>query len=253
MDHHGLQVGIPPELSGFDHFGDLDQSHGFLFVPVQRPDKTRPAIAVFNASDLSLVTWQTLPNPAGEGDWQTNGGAWVAIRPDSSAPPDTGRLVVRDDVSLAFPLVEFEFSWSLLGTETLLLHSPRNVYLLDREEMAVGMQTIQGGAFNPDGTLFYAVNGYCDNYGALRVFGVSGNTWVLQAEAVAEDPRWPFKFEQHPQTQLLGYCTGQEPEGLDFFDVVGRGIPGIPDGQLHALLLDNNAFEDAVWLKHYSY
>ena len=272
VDHHGLSVGIPPELSDFDHFGDPDQSHGFLFVPVQRPSKTRPAIAVFNASDLSLVAWQTLPSPDPnvEGDWQGNGGAWVAVRVDANDLPDVGRLYVRDDITSGSvdppvppqTLVEFQFIWSLLRLGALvLLNPPRNIYLVDQHEMPgpgempVPIRTIQGGAFNAEGTLFYVVNGYCDTYGALRIFSVSGDQWLLQAEAVAESVVGAFRFEQHPKPELYGNCNpgSQEPEGLDFFDVDGLGIHGV-SGQLHVLLLRNSLpGSNGVWLKHYSY
>ncbi|MDH4194826.1 MAG: hypothetical protein OEV70_11830, partial [Nitrospirota bacterium] len=50
-----LAVGIPDSLKrvGYNHFGDLDQNGGFLFIPLE--GSQTPRIAVFRAHDLSFV------------------------------------------------------------------------------------------------------------------------------------------------------------------------------------------------------
>ena len=55
-----------------------------------------------------------------------------------------------------------------------------------------------------------------------------------------------FAYEYHPGSTGLG----QEPEGLDWWDL---DVPDslYYDGQLHAILLDNQAGDDQIWLKHY--
>src|SRR5262249_10131407 len=54
-----------------------------------------------------------------------------------------------------------------------------------------------------------------------------------------------FAYEYHP-----GHRWSEEPEGLDWWD-----RDNVPDsrypGQLHAILLDNDAGDDKIWLKHY--
>jgi hypothetical protein len=45
---------VAGEDSNFDHFGDLDQYLGYLFVPVERDGSTM-GIAVFRAADLGYV------------------------------------------------------------------------------------------------------------------------------------------------------------------------------------------------------
>ena len=54
-----------------------------------------------------------------------------------------------------------------------------------------------------------------------------------------------FNYEFHP-----GGSTDEEPEGLTYWDLDGRNAPGIK-GQLHAILLDNDANGDDVYFKHY--
>jgi hypothetical protein len=45
--------------------------------------------------------------------------------------------------------------------------------------------------------------------------------------------------------------TGEEPQGMDYLDMTGRGMPF--RGQLHVMLLDNDAVDsDNLYLKHYS-
>ena len=113
---------------------------------------------------------------------------------------------------------------------------------------------MQGGVFNHDGTLLYLSSGYCDTFGYIDVFFIEGNTGILQASS--ENRYGPFNFETHPAPQFCTpfgcFCQGEEAEGIDFLDVRGLGIPGIPDGQLHAILISNDLFEDDdVYLKHY--
>ena len=52
-----LVTGLPEDLGqgyhGFDHYGDLDQARGFLFVPLEQG--TNQGIAVFRTSNLSYV------------------------------------------------------------------------------------------------------------------------------------------------------------------------------------------------------
>lgn len=57
--------------------------------------------------------------------------------------------------------------------------------------------------------------------------------------------RSSFKFEYHP-----GWSKYEEPEGITVGDVDGKGEPNIK-GQIHVIMLDNNAGEDGVYFKHY--
>src|SRR5262249_25794990 len=233
--------GMPSDLSrrGYDHFGDLDQRDGFLFVPVTGTDLP-PQIAVFSTG-LDFLSSARIEI----------GGGWVAIRPGSKT------LWVSDsDINENNPIHEYKINWDSLRRDgTLVLESPpKKIFLLRRDGTPARLQTMQGGVFNHDGTLLYVSSGYCDTFGFIDVFFIEGDIGILQASS--ENRYGPFNFETHPAPQFCTpfgcACQGEEAEGIDFLDVRGLGIPGIPDGQLHAILLSNDLLEDDdVYLKHY--
>ena len=100
--------------------------------------------------------------------------------------------------------------------------------------------------FNPSGTLLYLSNGDHDTPGYVHVFSVDDETNTATLQARSENGYGPFNFEN--RTKLLG----DEAEGLDWLDVRGLNVPGIPDGQLHLVMVDNGFRTDDLYVKHYS-
>jgi hypothetical protein len=242
------KVQIPSTLfqAGYNHFGDLDQAYGYLFVPMQGNNIT-PALAVFRGDDLSLVGWQPLPQ------LPLSGGAWVAYRPNT----DTFFLSAGD-ISNTQPLYEYRVRFETHSANPVHVTLVRTVYLYDRRNAPVTINTTQGGVFNPSGTLLYIVNGCASDDGAINIFnldvGTTTGNGTLQGRS--ENGFGPFNFEHHGgigQYFPDPKCTGEEPEGIDFFDTTGLDIPRIPDSQLHVLLLRNALGSDGVYVKHYSY
>lgn len=259
-----ISVSMPEALAGYDHFGDLDYFSFFsfwnyLFVPVTGSGKQR-AIAVFNPVDLSLVTWTTVP------ELGTSGGGWLAMRA-GAWPNDYGTLWVSSDaIDGSHPVWSYKVDFTQLNRgQSAFLTNPRQVFLTDQDNNPVtDMYSMQGGVFNESGSLLYTSNGYCDTPGWIHVYAISDTGGRLQGRSTnpALSGSAPFAFEQHPVPQscfaipfwkIKCYCTGEEPEGLDYFDATGRNIPGVTEGSLHALLLSNDGGDDHVWLKHYTY
>lgn len=244
-----VKMPLPLGLMGYDHFGDPDVRDGFLFVPIEGPGKA-PRVAVFRTSDLAYLSSVIIPGPPNKPAPKNAG--WAAIGPTTRtlwvSPSDLGpgpNAGIR----------EYTIDWNTLNASGVLsLSFNRELMLRDRDGATMDIRSMQGGVFNPTGTLFYQINGYCDSVGGdgarIRVFDQSG---ILQARS--ENGYGPFDFESHGSPDALT-CLGQEPEGLDYFDVVGRGVPGIPQGQVHTFLLDNEWFlfgeDDDVYMKHYS-
>jgi hypothetical protein len=57
---------------------------------------------------------------------------------------------------------EYEIDWTALSFQnTLFLDFKSELILKDRDGIPIDIQSMQGGVFNPEGTLFYQVNGYC--------------------------------------------------------------------------------------------
>jgi hypothetical protein len=228
---------------GYNHFGDLDQHLGFLFVPLESEDKrSKPRIAVFSSLDLrflsSVEIWDNPDRTA----------PWLAIHPGAHT-----LWVSTFDLSESNHLREYEIDWYRLGiTGQLLLTPRRSITLKNRVGVSMDLKSIQGGVFNPEGTLLYLSTGSCDKPGYVYVFAIEDATNTALLQARSENAYGFFNFENHPD-RTFGRCSQDEAEGLDWLDVRGLHVPGIPDGQLHLIMIDNDAGTDNVFLKHYSY
>lgn len=83
----------------------------------------------------------------------------------------------------------------------------------------------------------------------MRVFAIEDATDTAILQARSENGYGPFNFETH----IRRFRLGDETEGLDWLDVRGLKLPGIPDGQLHLVMIDNDIQQDDLYLKHYSF
>lgn len=116
----------------------------------------------------------------------------------------------------------------------------------------------QGGVFNPEGSLLYVSTGPYDLPGAvghIYVFAIDAKTGTARLQARSGNAYGVFDFENHPDT-TLGYCSGDEGEGLDWVDVRGRNVHNIPEGQLHLVMANcphtPHPLTYHVYVKHYS-
>lgn len=252
---------VPIPLSGYGHMGDadVDRTRGYLYVTLEqdKDPKSLPAlVAAFRTSDLKYVASAIVPNTAKFGT-----APWVAFRRDPSTGVQTlwtssselceksRRSELCQNLNKSSGLREYELTW--VGDESFHLSERSEVIVRDRNRNGLDIASVQGGVFNPEGTLLYLTNGYdCSPGDSVRVFDMSG---TLQAQS--EDGYAPFNFANHNR----GCGTSEEAQGVDYFDVTGRFIPAIPEGQVHAILLDVNTGDfwnpfgdnDMVFIKHY--
>ncbi len=92
----------------------------------------------------------------------------------------------------------------------------------------------------------------------MHVFAIEDHTNKAILQARSENSYGLFNFETHPEISCFDFykCVSSrdETEGLDWLDVRGLNIPGIPDGQLHLVMIDNDLYDsDNLYLKHYSF
>jgi hypothetical protein len=255
-------LGFPAALTaaGYDHFGDLDygapnNGPGYLFVPIQGGATTPPAIAAYRVDDAGpvFVGWTVAPSlPVG-----TGGAAWLAYRPTTQTLVMSEGNLGHDPQNNDHPLYEYNIDMS----RPSFLTYKRTISVLDRFGPTT-LASISGGAFAPNGQMLYLENGYCDGRpGYISAYYINDGANIALLQARSDNGSGPFNFKYQPgQAQVCVpfwcppvFCDAEEPEGLDFFDVTGGVIPGMPDSQVHALVLVNNAGADDVFVKHYSY
>jgi hypothetical protein len=246
---------------GYVHFGDPDSNHvaipgyesQYLFVPVEGPTRNkelRPSIAVFSAGDLKFLSSFKLSGsvdaagPDQNPPWPDRSDPWLAIRPGErtlwASPSESSQIQVYD--------IDWE---QLEQSGKLNLTFRRQVTLKDRQNHNLNLTSLQGGVFNEQGTLLYVMLGACDTHGYIYVFAIDDATNIGILQARSENGYGPFDFETHPTT-ILNWCTQDEAEGLDWLDTRTHSET-TPDGQLHAVKIDNDLYTDKVTVAHYSY
>jgi hypothetical protein len=142
------------------------------------------------------------------------------------------------------------------------------ILLQDQTGAGFDLNKAQGGEFSDDGRRFYMSNGDGRNEAepteGLHVFtiqlaegeqcgpGAGQCTVARQVERSHNSDAPGFSFEFHPGANVG--ATGQEPEGLTYWDLDAYGgVPGTR-GQLHAVLLDNDVSDaEEVYVKHYAF
>ncbi len=236
-----LSVPIPPEMAGlgYTHLGDLDHYAGLLFIPVESDDKS--AIAVFRASDLSLVTFSEVPQDRA---------AWVAVNPAQGLLYTSGKNVSSEPYAEgAGPIHRYRFDLEALrrivGTDLSVsfLTSLDFFDLSTGTDQPVRLYTMQGGVFSPLGDLSLVSSPNLPvDPGGITVWDPSGK--LIKR---SENGEGAFNFEFHPDALIR-----EEPEGIDWWDRdTGPASPRI-SGQLHVILLDNDVFSaDDIIFKHY--
>jgi hypothetical protein len=230
-----LRQRIPPLLRqlGYNHFGDPDQTRGFVLVPLEGAQP--PRIAVFRASDLGYVTSTPLETRISQ---QTKGG-WLAVSPDGLLYSSNSTISSSDR---AF---RYRVDWDYLrrrGHLVLDLHS--RFWVNDEQGRPLKLETMQGGVFSPSGCL-YLLNGYYTKHFTPDGIGVYDPRTFRRTAQSTNTRGQPFEYEFNPG------CCDEEPEGLDWWNLDGRGAPGIR-GQLHAGMLDNDSNADDIYFKHYA-
>lgn len=261
-----IRVGIPAQLRelGVNHYGDLDQYRGYLFVPFEGQDVTRVGgviidvedvtiIAVFRTSDLSLVDWMSID------DYQNRTG-WLAINPVDELLYTSGNKLTTDD-----PFYRYNIDFEKLEDEQQggFLEFLDEIPVVENDGSPIeGIFTyMQGGVFSPWEDLYVLVG-----RSTIDPDEVRGGIHMFRMFKTAEDET-AFRLihssvnrsdPPSPPSPLLAYdykptiFGGEEPEGIDWWNQLDDEDSRFP-GQLHAILLSLDTLsDDRIWLKHYS-
>lgn len=228
-----------PQLSGYNHFGDLDYyeyngqgylliPQGYLLIPIEAEGRRLPsAIAVFDAATLSYISHIPI---------NLKDAPWCAI--DSQGlvyTSNTGATVLR-----------FKVDWETLCRDRKLTFSTvSSIFLQDELGTQAFINTLQGGAISPSGNLLYLVAGYYK--GSHQSWGIHAFDLLTGRRILrSQSGLGPFNYEFHP-----GGPKYEEPQGMTIWDLDDGHAPGIA-GKLHVLMLDNDPRQDDIYLKHYT-
>ena len=216
------------------HMGDpaYGWNLGKVIVPLE-PDHangghaTGPAFGIFDTLLNGLAAPSIPDPPAGSGipDQQAgeSGGApWVAYN-----PKDGGYYSSGFD-----PTWIYVYNISYANQVTF----SRAFQILDGWGYPIQLHHIQGGAFSPSGKLYLSSDDPAyTHWGQIHVMDIY-NGRVQRSYFIERHATWPGP---------------EEMEGLTFWNSNGSA-PGI-NGQLHLVLLDNDAGDDDWYFKHYSF
>jgi len=272
-----IGVGIPDVLSGpgtpegsrkcIDHYGDLDQYRGYLFVPFEGgscvlndvvvckpgclvPTEPNAIIAVFRTSDLTLVDWVDIS------DVQVKTG-WAAVNPVDGLLYTSGNELTATD-----PIYRYAIDFEALedGEQGGFLTLVDAMPVLEADGTPVeGVFTfMQGGVFSPWEDLYIAVGKSTGEpeevRGGLHLLRYTADRTafrVVQSSVNRDDAPSPpspvFAYDYNPTA-----VGGEEPEGIDWWNQTNVPDARYP-GQLHAILLSLDTFgDDGIWWKHYT-
>ena len=219
--------GCPTERCECGHFGDPAFHDGELFVPLEKcvartaggsvKSRLRDRVFVYNR-DLTVTRIGTL-----NGEVQYDA-SWVSIDPATgllwSGPTDMALINV--------------YSPSFDGHSTLEL-----LYTIPLDGTYPG---VQGVAFDGQGG-FYLSSFNQEDSGQSGVY-----VFFLDSTSASLAPR---QFIPPRGGYNQGFGSWDEMEGVTFWDVDPLGAPGIR-GQLHWIVLDNDADQDDVTFEHVS-
>lgn len=219
-----LVENMPSELAdlGYDHYGDLDEFDGHVYVPVEQSSEKLPGMIAQLDLDLKLMGTAELDGPKAP---------WVAIDPVRRRLYTSAFVDVREVDVYA---MELDGDGFLIDLRLIVRRK-----LFDAKAQMT-LQRIQGGAFSPNGNLYLVSDNYFDDEvpdGELEggVYGFEGPTMRLETH-------FAIKYTDEDDEEL---------EGLEVFPLASDVAPDIT-GQLHVVMLDNDWWNgDDLYFKHF--
>jgi hypothetical protein len=216
-------------LPRYNHFGDLDHYAGRLYVPLEDADdgETTPAVAVFDARDLSLITHGRLP--AQQHDKHA---PWCAINPRNGLLYSSSSWINEDHGHVQIYRRSPVVSGALQFVGTLTLR--------DEHGKNLSLDVVQGGVFSGRGNL-YLVSDTAEG----GILGFDGETGRMIGHTVIDyDP-------EGDSSGIFDLDNKEELEGITIWDLDSGLAPGIR-GQVHVLMVDHDvSSDDNLYFKHF--
>ena len=235
---------IPELWPDYNHFGDpcfydpdeSDAHPGYVLVPVTGEDKIRSGLAMFRAdASLDLVDFELYPEEGGQDHYA----GWVAVGPEGLVYGS------RNDIDV---LQVYTVEWEVLqNSGELHMDHVGTLPLFDENGIEpYEMNKMQGGVITASGEVIYLSAGVndCEPDYNMGIFAFEMATGKLIARSCQTGCFFRYQFECNNRWD-------EEPEGMTIWDLDDGRAPGI-SGQLHVSLLDNDAGQDNVYIKHFT-
>jgi len=258
VHHVRLPDDKPPFFSMCKHVGDIKYlqdprtKKGYIFAAYDNCQKNRAYIAVFRASDIKNISGNTI-KPHGMLDIANvqRKEAYVVSAQHMEGSDDrvylysgAGKLPGTKD-----KIYEYEVKWKdIVSGGTISMQSWKSHKLMYPSGKPFIVENWQGIDFSEDGRLLFMSVGDGSGDEAKKRIHVlkrqNMTSWSLYFSSDYGKNGGPFLFESNRE---------EEPEGLSWFDMnnVPNYHPGMPRGELHVILLNNDAGKDNVYIKHY--
>lgn len=236
------------KVSTGKHLGDIDHYNGYIFVPVS----DNGSIRIYKASNLAFVSEQIIKRQDGR-SFSSIG--WLAINPNSGLLYTSDKCVGQAN-SGSTSLIHIYKIGDVTKPNPLTLHSTARLF--DEYAEVLNREHMQGGCFDNDDHL-HIVNGYvthnkgtsaswANSKGGISVFKVSrtpsagGSENLYRLTHSNQSSGFRFQFNG----------TGEEPEGVTYWDLDSDKRGPEMEGQLHAIMIDNcGSGDDDFFFKHY--
>ncbi|MFK7905764.1 MAG: hypothetical protein AB8B69_11595, partial [Chitinophagales bacterium] len=269
------QVKIPSNLAkqGYNHFCDLDYYKGYLFVPIEgykyvyvesqkkpspffkplppqrKKQNLTPLMLVYKASNLQYIGSYKMTK-------QTNAG-WCAIHHQSQILYTSSSSISHSSNARKIHRYRIDFNSLKQGKVVLTFKDYYNLYNESGSKTQDIKKYMQGGDFSEDGKYLFLVNGRDSNDTKAKDGGVwvfhndtgrkftksfSENSDFNSANNTKTSVNSTFKYEYHP-----GWSKYEEPEGITVGNLGAYKIKG----EIHVIMLDNDASNDELYFKHY--
>lgn len=246
--------------AGYYHFGDMSYHNGYLVVAVEAYSPQPHAVALFRGDDLGYVGRAELPGLFPACYLQDPKGlslGWVGVDPN-------GYVYSAGDCVTW--MHKYSLNWNELAVKPPALTFVEQIDFFDEQGNPLILAHTQGGVFSESGGLLYMLTGIIVQWcpggapidedwmrenGGIHVFDTK--TWRRVHQSTNGFGHFNYRFSP----DLSGGCD--EPEGITLWDLDKRCgtnsncAPGMR-GQLHAVMLDNEAppDDDDFTLYHYS-
>lgn len=220
----------PNVLNKYSHYSDLDVVDDYIFLSMEGAGVGK--VGIFNKENLDLIGSIDL-------DEQNPKAPWVAVRKSSNSyiafstrfgdNPADGDYVDR--------VFMYEIKIDLSSSEKVTRNYLGYLKLKDKTGQTLKLDRIQGGTITPNGHL-YLISDKHKNGG---IFGFNLYTGILGI-------RYKIDIKEVGAVRRL-----EELEGMCYFPLNNRSLPGGINGHLHVPMLNKEVFgTDYIYIKHYS-